>query len=97
MDSNKVITATFSLIQPVYLFEDGFESGDTTAWSGVSGYPAVQTAIKHDGTYAMQTTVSGRTCYLNVDETTVNMRAYLYVATSAGNAQLMRFRAVLRL
>ena len=30
----------------VVLFEDGFESGSFSAWSGVTGSPAVQTAVK---------------------------------------------------
>ena len=77
----------------VVLFEDGFESGSFSAWSGVTGSPAVQTAIKYDGVYAMRVTGSGRACYLDVDETAVNLRAYFYVDASSGSIQLMRFRA----
>jgi uncharacterized repeat protein (TIGR02543 family) len=91
MDSDKAVTATF--VESVYLFADGFESGSFSAWSGVSGVPVVQTAIKHDGVYAMRAAASGRACYLTVSESAVHMRAYVYVDSAAGSVQLMRFRA----
>ena len=91
MTENKVVTANF--VEFTYLFEDGFESGDTNEWSGVSGLPAVQTAVKHDGFYAMEAAASGRTCYLSVSESTVHVRGYFYVDSADGTVQVMRLRA----
>ena len=39
--------------QATTIFSDGFESGDFSAWTGVTGTPSVQNTIKHTGTYAM--------------------------------------------
>ena len=38
------------------VFEDGFESGDFTAWTGTNGSPTVQNTVKYYGIYAMQVT-----------------------------------------
>jgi len=41
------------------LFSNGFEEGNFNAWSGTSGAPTVQDAIKHHGTYAEQASNAG--------------------------------------
>ena len=43
-----------------YLFEDGFESGDFTAWTGTGGTPTISEDPVHHGTYSMY-------CDANVD------------------------------
>ena len=36
------------------IFEDGFESGDFSAWTGTDGSPSVQSSVVNSGSYAMQ-------------------------------------------
>ena len=45
-----------TVISAGYIFSDGFESGDFSAWTGTEGStsPTVESNIKHHGTYSMR-------------------------------------------
>jgi uncharacterized repeat protein (TIGR02543 family) len=53
IDDNKAVTATFTLFTGI--FEDGFESGDFSAWTATTGTPSVVSTTSHHGTYSMET------------------------------------------
>lgn len=47
------------------LFQDDFESGDTSKWNTISGSPTVQSTVKHHGNYALQvSTIGGEDIYV---------------------------------
>jgi uncharacterized repeat protein (TIGR02543 family) len=90
MDSNKTVTATFTEIPP-YIFEDGFESADFSAWTGNStsageSASVVDTTV-FQGTYsAFLTSDSSATreaaySYVTIGETSeIYVRGYVYVS-----------------
>ena len=41
------------------LFSDGFESGDFSAWSSITGTPVISTSTPHHGSYCMSCKVNG--------------------------------------
>ena len=44
-----------TITEPVtFIFSDGFESGDFSAWTGTDPTPEVQDTVKHCGTYSMR-------------------------------------------
>ncbi|PVX26296.1 MAG: hypothetical protein CW691_01840, partial [Candidatus Bathyarchaeum sp.] len=45
-----------SYIGVIEELDDGFESGDFSAWSGTTGSPSVQSSVVHSGSYAMLAT-----------------------------------------
>ncbi|MGD6934074.1 MAG: LamG-like jellyroll fold domain-containing protein [Candidatus Bathyarchaeia archaeon] len=106
MNSNKVVTASFSTStpQPSPVFEDGFESGTFNAWSSTTRTTSETTNIAsnivHDGSYSAYFTTSGDGSYerayasrssLNLGE--VYIKAYVYVDQSgiADNADRFYF------
>lgn len=77
------------------IFSDGFESGDTSAWTGVLGSPTVQSTTKHHGTYGLYCDARGEGVYKTFTEVTkVYGRAYVYItqwgATVQGVLRLFR-------
>jgi hypothetical protein len=64
-------------------FNDGFESGDFSQWTGASGSAAVQGDIKHHGSYAAQLTANGDGFYklLGSSYTELYARAYFFFNT----------------
>jgi hypothetical protein len=48
---------------PGQLFADGFESGDFSAWTGISGTPTVQSTTIHHGTFAALSADADDYCY----------------------------------
>jgi len=75
------------------IFEDGFESGDFTAWTGTTvsdtyGSLTVQDTTKHKGTYAANSTITSQAAWTNAfcyktftGVTTAYMRQYVYVSS----------------
>jgi hypothetical protein len=64
-----------------FLFSDGFESGDFSAWTGTSGTPTVQSTIKHHGTYAALSDASNSELCYKTGMTALDpayIRAYFY-------------------
>ncbi len=65
-------------------FIDGFESGDTSAWSAVNGNPTVQSSVKHKGTYALYSTITSTyktnsVSKTHTSKTGVYLRFYVYL------------------
>jgi hypothetical protein len=58
MNSDKAVTATFTQIPSVHLFEDNFESGNLAAWSGSDGGAAISTASPYQGAYHLTSSLS---------------------------------------
>jgi len=70
----------YNPIDPTVIFEDGFESGDFSAWTGTSGTPSVQSTVKHHGTYAAGFDAYPEYCYYNyTDQTTAHERIYFQI------------------
>jgi len=69
------------------LLNDGFESGDFSAWTGTAGSPSVVTTLPHCGSYHMRSNSSGgdQTPYayftLSPSENIVYIREYVYFAS----------------
>jgi chitodextrinase len=72
--SNASTSAPLSVTTPIAgaVFSDGFESGDLSSWTTVSGL-SVQNAVAHTGTHAARETSTGTATY-----------AYKVLPTSAG-------------
>lgn len=67
-------------IDPTYIFSDGFESGDFTAWTGTDGSPAISGSHVHHGDYSMLNNGSAM-CYYNFASSTHDaryLRTYVY-------------------
>jgi hypothetical protein len=80
MNADKTVTATFTQTPSSLIFQDGYESGSFSAWSG-TGYSAGETrsvvsTIPYDGTYAARFTSDGSGTY---------ERAYSYRTITAAN------------
>jgi hypothetical protein len=80
MNADKTVTATFTQTPSSLIFQDGYESGSFSAWSG-TGYSAGETGsvvstIPYDGTYAARFTSDGSGTY---------ERTYSYRAITTAN------------
>ena len=77
------------------VFQDGFESGNLSAWN-TSGGLTVQSGLVHAGSFAAQgNTTNGGTYAKKVLSTTYTdgyLRAYFNIASSASQVNLLRFR-----
>jgi len=96
---------------PAVIFEDGFETGDFSAWTGVvvtAGYgiASVVTTNPHHGTYSAkfetlpQPAWTNACCYKEYTaQTTVFTRIYLYIDTFTGYVQraFIRYGAIWRI
>jgi chitodextrinase len=76
------------------LFNDGFESGDTSAWTTVSGL-GVQSAIVHTGAFAARETSTGTATYAYKtvpSSTELWAQGWVYVSSRSTSANLFGFR-----
>jgi chitodextrinase len=77
------------------VFSDGFETGDLSQWTTVSGL-AVESALVHSGTYAAQESSTGTATYayktLPAPYTELWARAWVYVQSAATSANFFGFR-----
>jgi chitodextrinase len=77
------------------LFYDGFESGDLSQWTTVSGL-GVTSAISHTGTFASRETSTGTATYayknLSSTYSELSMQAWVYVVSRSTSANLFGFR-----
>ena len=61
------------------IFEDGFESGDTSAWDGINGNPEVVSDQSHHGSYAMRANTTREYIYKNFTmKQLIHTRLYVY-------------------
>jgi hypothetical protein len=78
------------------VFVDGFESGDLSQWSPVSGNLTVQTSFVHTGTCAVRETSTGSATYayktLPATYTELWAQGWVYVSTRSTSANLFGFR-----
>jgi hypothetical protein len=77
------------------VFYDGFESGDLSQWTTVSGL-GVTNALSHAGTFASRETSTGTATYayknLSSNYTELSMQAWVYVVSRSTSANLFGFR-----
>jgi hypothetical protein len=80
---------------PGTVFSDGFETGDLSQWTTVSGL-AVQSALTHSGTHAAQESSTGAATYayktLPAPYTELWAHSWVYVESAATSANLFGFR-----
>jgi hypothetical protein len=105
MDDNKVVTATFTL-DPIYIFEDGYESGDFFAWTGTTvatGIATVSSTNPYSGTYSGQFAITAGTggtvrraySYVNLDNLDeVYAWAYVYIPSGLSLASGQKMFAI---
>jgi chitodextrinase len=78
------------------LFSDGFESGDLSHWTSVSGTIAAQSALAHAGTYAAEETSTGSGTYarktLGGSYTELWAQAWVYVVSHSTSGAFFSFR-----
>jgi chitodextrinase len=78
------------------VFFDGFESGDLSQWSPVSGNLTVQASLVHTGAYAVRETSTGSATYayktLPATYSEMWAQAWVYVSTRSTSANLFGFR-----
>lgn len=90
MDSNKVVTATFTASPGTHVFADGFESGSFSAWTSTTtttgGTAIVSTSPVHSGSYSGRFAISSGTgtrraySYVNVGSLSeARASAYIYL------------------
>ena len=95
--SNGTSSGSVSVSTPLAgsMFSDGFESGDLSAWTTVSGLGA-QNAIAHTGTYAARGTSTGTATYayktLASSAGELWAQGWVYVASRSTSANLFGFR-----
>ncbi len=65
------------------IFNDGFESGDFSAWTGTVGTPSVTANQPHHGNYSMETTVDNNFVYKTFTAQS-DIYVRFYFRTSAG-------------
>jgi hypothetical protein len=79
------------------LFADGFESGDLSHWTTVTGNIKVQSALAHTGSHAAQETSTGSGTYarktLPGSYTELRAQAWVYVVSRSTPTDLFGFRA----
>jgi len=76
------------------LFNDGFESGDFSAWDGTEGSPSVQGSVVHHGSYAMQVSDNGEhNCYkaFTASSGPVYARCYIQFSDLSSDGNYARF------
>ena len=94
---NMAASGTLQVTTPVLgtVFSDGFETGDLSQWTTVSGL-AVQQALTHSGAYAAQETSTGTATYaykiLPARYTELWAQSWVYVQSATGSANLFGFR-----
>jgi len=90
MDDNYNLTAVF--VEVPYLFADGFESGDLSAWSGASGSPTVVGSPVHHGAYALECDASGEIVYQTgiSGYATIHTRFYVQIDALPANGQSVK-------
>jgi chitodextrinase len=95
---NSTASGTLTVTTPAAgtIFSDGFESGDLSQWTTVSGL-AVESAIAHTGTFAAQESSTGAATYayraLPGSYTNLWVQSWVYVQSAATSANLFGFRA----
>jgi chitodextrinase len=94
---NSAGSATLQVTTPAAgtVFSDGFETGDLSQWTTVSGL-TVESALAHSGTYAAQESSTGTATYayktLPTPHTELWVRAWVYVQGAATSANFFGFR-----
>jgi uncharacterized repeat protein (TIGR02543 family) len=58
MDSDKIVTATFTQVSGGHLFEDNFESGNLAAWDGQESTASISMVNPYQGTYHLSGSLS---------------------------------------
>ena len=88
-------TRAVTTLAPNSLFYDGFETGDLSQWSTVSGL-TVQSALAHTGSEAARETSTGAATYayknLSGSYSELWGQAWVYVVSRATSANLIGFR-----
>jgi len=88
-------TRAVTTLAPDSVFYDGFETGDLSQWSTVSGL-TVQSALAHTGSQAARETSSGAATYayknLSGSYSELWGQAWVYVASRSTSANLIGFR-----
>ena len=78
------------------VFSDGFESGDMSQWTSVTGNIKAQSSLVHSGTYAAQETSTGSGTYARktLPGTYTNLwaQAWVYVVSHSTSAAFFSFR-----
>ncbi|MCW4005551.1 MAG: PKD domain-containing protein [Candidatus Bathyarchaeota archaeon] len=67
MDSNHTLQAYFAEQQTAVVFQDGFESGNFSAWSSYNGTPTIVSSPVNEGTYAANATGPDSYWLLNLE------------------------------
>ena len=80
-------------IGPELQFEDGYESGDWSAWTNKYNNPSTSQTFTHDGAYSQLGDDSTDSSYVTFDSNKVNFRAYFYIDAFTSTTSIMRFRA----
>ena len=88
-------TRAVTTLAPNSVFYDGFETGDLSQWSTVSGL-TVQSALAHTGSQAARETSTGAATYayknLSGSYSELWGQAWVYVASRSTSANLIGFR-----
>jgi len=76
-----------------YIFEDGFESGDTSAWSGENQTPTIVEDPVHHGSYALECDNSGEEVYKEgiSGYDTIYCRVYVQIDALPSNGDSVKF------
>ena len=81
---------------PPPLFSDGFESGDMSKWTSVTGAIAPESALAHTGTYAAEETSTGSPAYARVKLSSTGTelwgQAWVYVVSHSTSGEFLGFR-----
>lgn len=87
-------TTTTTTIPPGYIFEDGFESGDFSNWTGTIGTPIVVSTQKYGGTYSFEGDATNKFCYKDfTGQITIFVRGYFRFSalpTTSGQVRFLR-------
>lgn len=73
------------------LFNNGFEEGNFSAWTGTSGSPTIVGSPVHHGSYAAQMDANNEYCYKNYTKQAVYVRLYVRFSALPGNAKANQF------
>jgi hypothetical protein len=89
-------TLTVTTLATGSVFYDGFESGDLSQWTTVSGNLTVQTSFIHTGTYVAREASTGTATYayktLPTAYNELWAQSWVYVSTRSTSANLFGFR-----